>query len=482
MPAAVGGEWSLLRFERERLTLMMSAARRDRIFYAATGPRVAVAPDLFRLAQLPWVGTRLDEAGLLFGLGRTGLRGAIGEQTMLERVRQLEPGSSVTLSAASASIARSEPFTPQARWRGSFEEALAETDALLRTMMREKLARTKAPAVMLSGGLDSSALACFAAQERNEGQPLLLLNSVAPPGSGLADEAAVADAVAARLGLEAEHVWPPADANIYRPPEYILAGASGPPLSTRHCLTETFQRVGRALGATILLDGTWGELTLSGYRPQRGLGSSLRAAAGWVRRALAGLSAPIGPADAFHVRLSPARAASLPERVRLELERGSDARFEPGECLAYHPGAVKALRHSNEFYGGAIRAEFPYRDLRLLRLFAGFPSDFLSHCAIDRAPMRHLLRGRLPDWVRLRTVGGPASPDHLRRMRDQADAARLRIGEFRKAEIDEWLDLDWLDQSLLRISSRGPSDYRDSNQVQLTAITAEFLTWWRSRS
>ena len=63
----------------------------------------------------------------------------------------------------------------------------------------------------------------------------------------------------------------------------------------------------------------------------------------------------------------------------------------------------------------------------------------------------------------------------------QAGNARLRIAEFRRAELHEWLDLDWLDAALARVSARGPSDVGEANQVQLTAIFAEFLLWWRTR-
>ena len=95
--------------------------------------------------------------------------------------------------------------------------------------------------------------------------------------------------------------------------------------------------------------------------------------------------------------------------------------------------------------------------------------------------MRSLLEGRLPDTIRLRTEGMPASPDHLPRLQRQAEAARLRIAEFRRAELDEWLDLDWLDAGLAQVAARGARDVAEANQVQLTAICAEFMLWWRTR-
>jgi asparagine synthase (glutamine-hydrolysing) len=72
----------------------------------------------------------------------------------------------------------------------------------------------------------------------------------------------------------------------------------------------------------------------------------------------------------------------------------------------------------------------------------------------------------------------PASPDHNHRLQHEASAARERIALFRKAGIDDWLDLDWLDQALAGMSVTGPQSVNHGNEVQLTAMMAEFLLWW----
>lgn len=485
MPAMAVGEWSLLHWERMgRLTLMVSAARRDRVLYAICGARVAVAPDLFRLSRLPWVGSGLDEEGLLFALGRVGVREGMADRTMISGVRELEAGSSVTITAGQSRTAQAAAFTPQPRWTGTFEDAVAEAERLMRQIMRDRLARTAKPAALLSGGLDSSTLAWLAAEEREGGQELLLLTSVAPAGSGLADEAEFADAVAARLGLASTHVAPPEAANIYRPPDYILGGASRPPLSNRQCLTETFQATARARGATLLFDGIFGEMTVSGTFALTTVRRRLRGVAAHLRQLARVQSRPPPPIHPFHVRLSPYRLAHLPEQVRAQLcvKEAKPPTRRSNDLWGYLPGAAKAMMHPNEFYAGALRMERPYRDLRLLRLFASFPAAFLVQDGLNRAPVRRMLDGRLPDSIRLRRSGLPASPDHTARLQRQASAARSRIPTFRKAEVHEWLDLDWLDAALGRVGERGPADVTEASEVQLTAITAEFLTWWRERT
>ena len=487
-PAEMIGEWSLLHWDRRdrRLVLTMSAARRDRLFVAVDGPRVAVAPNLFALSRISWIGNRLDEAGLLVSIARADLRAALREEmrdrTMLAKVRQLEPATRLTITADGIRRDAAAVLVPQPRWTGSFDDAVVAAEETMRTILRARVARTAVPGVLLSGGLDSSTIAWLAARERAAEQRMILLTSVAPPGSGLADEAAFADAVADRIGLTAEHVSPPEDAAIYRPSDAILGGASRPPMPVRHCLTETFQARGKALGATALFDGSFGEATLTGKFALTTMRQQLRGTAGRVRRYLAGTAVePVR--GAFHVRLSAERLAALPAAMRApppvmvenEMRR-------PRDAWGYLPGADKALLHPNEFYPGALRMEFPFRDVRLLRLFAGFPAGFLVHAGLDRAPVRHMLAGHLPDRIRLRRSGRPASPDHMARLQRQASAARGRIATFRKAEVQEWLDLDWLDQALATIAARGPASFAESYEVQLTAITAEFLTWWRARS
>ena len=142
-------------------------------------------------------------------------------------------------------------------------------------------------------------------------------------------------------------------------------------------------------------------------------------------------------------------------------------------------GVEKALALPNEFYPGAVRMTHPFRDLRLLRLFASFPLQMLVKNGADRGIGRSIMAQRLPDAIRLRRSGMPASPDHFMRLQRQAGAARKRIPHFRAAEVDDWLDLDWLDQTLQSVSARGPVNVGEANEVQLTAIAAEFLLWWR---
>ncbi len=483
-PAEMIGEWSLVhRCRNGSITLMLSAARRDPLLYALSGPRLALASDLFQLARIDWVGDMLDEAGLIARVAGAKMRRALGDRTMLSRVREVAAGGSVVIDAAGCvrkHVAR--VMNPQPRRSGSFEELLAEAERLMLHIMRSRLARETKAASLLSGGLDSSLLAWAAAEARPLDASLLFLTSVAPLGSGLPDEAAFAAAVADRLGLPALHLSPPEDLDIYRPSDAILAGANGPPLPTRHCLTEALQRVAKTEGATMLVNGSYGEMTWTARLGFHALDNPLRNFLGWIRRAVTMAPMRSNP-PAFQVRLARHRLVALPEEIRAAQQAGERRPLVPGRAnlFGYMTGIDKALDHPNEFYAGALRMDFPYRDLRLLRLFASFPMRVLLDGGADRAMARRALDGRLPDSIRLRRSGLPASPDHLTRMQRQAPVACNRIAGFRKAGVDDWVDLEWLDDNLKRVAREGVADYFDANAVQLTAITAEFLTWWRER-
>jgi asparagine synthase (glutamine-hydrolysing) len=480
-PALLIGEWTLLHWEPGgRLTLMTSAVRRDRMFFVTSGARCAVAPDLAALSRIAWVDDDIDAAGFLFGVGRTELRGQRGGRTMLKQARQLSPGECVTIEVGGVRHETATVLAPQSRKRGAVEDLIAEADMLLRRIVRQRAARTAKPAVLLSGGLDSSLLACLVAEERATGQPLGLITSVAPPDSGLADERAFAEIVAASLGLAIDPVSPSFEADTYRPPDHIIAGAGGPIMSNRHCLVEAFQITARAQGATMLVNGGYGEMSVTGSLTYPPLRQRVRSMVG---RMIRGRRVPdLGGDGPFHMRIAPTRLARLPDEISRAIANPPPiVAAHAGGQWGYIPGIEKTLGHTNEFYAGALRMDFPFRDLRLLRLFAGMPPSVFRRQGFDRAAARHMLDGHLPDSIRLRRSTMPASPDHISRLQRQAPQARARIAAFRRADIGEWLDLDWLDQSLERMAAQGPAHVDDANQIQLTAINAEVLTWWRTR-
>ena len=361
-PREMLGEWTLLHWEAGRLTLMASAARRDTVFFAIVGARCAVTPDLFRMAQLPWIGRDLDEAGLLLSLGRADVRQHRGNATILRGVQRMAPGACVTISATGVVEQRCDVLTPPPRrWRGTFDDAMAEAEALLLEIIGERMRRSAAPALLLSGGLDSSLLAWAMAETVESGQRLQLITSVAPPGSGLPDESRYADIVADALGLSCEHVAPQSEAQAYRPSVEMMQGANGAMLSNRLALTDAFQAAAKASGATLLVNGCYGEMHLTGRLPFVTKWHRLIEFRNLIRRYGRRVPVEREPHDAFHVRLSENRRNSLPVVVTAALNAPPPPPYirKASDPWGYGPGFEKALEPPNEFYPGALRMDFP---------------------------------------------------------------------------------------------------------------------------
>jgi asparagine synthase (glutamine-hydrolysing) len=476
--AALIGEWSLLHHDgQSEVILAQSIARRDPLLFARSGRLLAVAPDLSRLRRMDWVTDSIDAEGLLFRLGRAPLRRAIGARTILGRVQEVASGSCVTIRTDRCHVVAAGPMEPPPPWHGTFEDALAQTELLLRRIVRARLQRTASPACLLSGGLDSSTLAWLAAGERAPGT-LALFSSAAPPESGLPDETRFAAMVADRLALPLTRIVPGERPDIYRPSPATLALANGPSLSVRHYLYDAFADAALRHGMPLILDGSYGEMTITGKAPLATWRQRLGAA---LRPATPSLSASRGP---FHVRLAAHRRQALPAAVHAVLRQPEpvDRARTRHERWGFFEGSYKSLMPTTELRAGQVRIDYPFRDTRLLRLFAGFPAGFSVRNGIARAPARRMLAGALPDAIRLRTAGMPFSPDYRPRLQRHAGQARARIAAFRAAEVDDWLDLEWLDAALARVAVHGPGGDDDAFEVQTTAMVAEFLTWWQRGS
>ncbi|MBD3772422.1 MAG: hypothetical protein IE921_02425 [Rhodobacteraceae bacterium] len=482
LPAELIGEWSLLHCDPDGgITLVQSAARRDPILYALSGRKIAVAPTIASLARISWVGTEIDPVGLLGKLGRPSARAQADDRTMVARVRQLLPGETVHI-APDGSIRRQRArlFDVIPQWRGTLADAAAEAEELLLHVLADHTARSPRIAGLLSGGLDSSLLAWAAAQSAGEGSRPIFVTSVSPTRTGIPDESAEARLVADYLGCEWLPVAPPEDANPYRPAESLLHGDVGPSLSNRQEVTLSIQHAAQAAGATALMNGTYGEssFTLLSHPGRFATPSPLRRLA----RSLRSMLNPPEPLNhsPFHVRLAKHRMDNLDPAFLAPVPQDPlDAVRRDGR-LGYLAGARKGMMLANEVQPGALRMLFPYRDMRLLRLFAGFPRSVLAETGGDREPARMILDGRLPDAIRLRRSGLPASPGHMARLKRHAPAAHARIAAFRKAGVDDWLDLDWLDTALMQLAASGTNSVIFANEVQLTSMTAEFLLWWNS--
>lgn len=479
LPVAATGEWSLLHWTPgDGLTLMGSLARRDPVFFVRRGALVAVGPSVHALGRLGWVDRAICPEGFLSAVATFRLREAQADRTVLREVRRLPPGGSVHLHEHGESAYQAQRPAPPARFAGTIADAAEEAYALLGQVVSERLSRLAGAASLLSGGLDSALVAVLLSESRGGSAPLDFLCSAAPPGSGMADELALARSVGDHLGLPVHAVVPAAEASPYRPARWRFEQSGGLVHAVRHYLYDALAERAAAIGHRSLFDGMFGELTVTGQWPL----ATPRQRLAQLARRLRGRRDP-WYLEAFpsFVRLSAHRAARLNERIAA-LDGGGELQIEPLPRRArwrFPPGESLRTGPATELLPGRLRSELIFRDQRLWRLFAGFPAAFLEHRGMDRALVRLMLAGRLPEAVRLQPKGIGISPDYDLRLMRHAPEARSRVALYRRAGLDDWLDLEWLDTELGRIAARGPADQFTAQSAQLTAMTAEFLLWWR---
>jgi asparagine synthase (glutamine-hydrolysing) len=482
-PHQMLGEWSLLRWrgDRRELTLLMSQACRDPLYFAVDRGRVAVSAEMRRLARLDWVGKAFDPNGLFLIWGKARLRRYMTEETPFRGVHRLMPGSRETFDPAGRRTQRLAPIPAFAAWQGSFDEALETIDAVLRRIVGQHLGRHGRAVSLLSGGLDSSLIAWLASQERHEGQALSFLTSVAPDGAGLPDEREESRVVAEHLGLPIRFVAPDAGANPYLPAAPMFAHSELPVTSPRHYLYAALYAAAHEEGAGIVLDGAYGELTITNPVLLAGAPTSLRRYKrlyhDWKWALKERLSWPAG---LFHARLSTAALAALPSTI----DQDWAAPFEslptvrPEAVWGMRAGASKNAMTPTSSPDGNFRHVMPFRDRRLLNLVATMPAAYMEQGGLTRAPARLLLKDRLPDRIRLRRDGKPFSPDYMDRIRAHALPTIERIEDFSAAGAGDWIDLIWLRNRLMSISNQANITVQEAAEVQSTAIAAAYFNWW----
>jgi len=481
-PRLLPGEWTFMHWDsgRRRLRIIASANLRDPLYYCRGDNRIAVSPSLKLLARSGWVSGSFNTESLLLSVSRARLRRGFRHQSILDDVWQLEPGSCVELDASSHHFTDLPPPGAAPIWTGSFEDAVEEVRSLLRRIMREHLQLSRRSAVMLSGGLDSTILAWLLAEQGGGDAGHLALCSAAAPDSGLKDETGFANRVAEQLGLPLHKVVPDASASPYHPSAACFAALERPPgLSQRHYLYEALYRSAADGGADIVLDGVYGEATLTAklilpwhVQPVRG-----------TRRFLRSILRPADgphPTDWFHVQLADSLRTSLPDRFR-DIQNQPLPRnmaMSGQRPVGYAPVSSKIGPVMFCSSLPQLRHATPFRDWRLIDLVAGMPAHFLVNRERNRVLGRAVLSGFISDDIRLRQSGMPFSPDYEARLVAHAGQARARIDAFQQHGAGDWLDLQWLGQSLKRLSDGETMSPTEKLKAQLTAMTAEFFVWW----
>jgi len=377
------------------------------------------------------------------------------------------------------------------------DDYVAAANTLLAEGTRSALAAFRKPAVSLSGGLDSQAVAACAMEARGAGQPLRGLTGVPEPewrdddnersfGDERRHVAALAEMypdltteTVDAAGLSFDHLLPAM---------FLMAG--GPPRNTMNLYwIHALRARAKARGCDVLLLGQMGNHGISfsgaGALPSwlaRGhwvrLLREVRAAQGdrsFARTFVSQALMPLLPDPLFRqvMRLPPrARSGQMADWCPLQEAYADAMHVEERARALGHDASFRALRSTRAYrraaFGNAMREGgdirqaldllhgIPTRDPTayrpLIEFCLGLPDEQFLRDGTSRWLARRMLQGRVPEMVVTETRRGRQAADwplRLARQRqaliieldlladDPAMAARLDLPRLKKA-LEEW--------------------------------------------
>lgn len=480
-PQRLDGEFAFAAWHSGRETLLLGrdAVGGYPLYYHRMDDGIAFATDLPLLLRLPFVPRGLDSTTVAAILSRDPALPA--SSTYYEAIELLPAGHLLSYGKEGLSIRRW--WQPQ-----TIEIPKAEPEKRLREVItaavEQRLRGGRSVAVHLSGGLDSSAIACIAARRlRQEGRRLLAFSSVLPQGwSGPeADERAHVEAVLAQEPnidmhwVELSEQDDPFDAALEG---FELLGQ--PHYSNVPHAERAFARLGRELGVDVVLSGFGGDFFAS-WRGN-GVVYALMAEGKWGTAA--------GEFLALHQR----QTGSWPRLFKHEIVVPLLSRLRRGNRRAYahphtrmrfvlEPGRMEQLLNASvQFYarGFGQSLRFPLLDRHLIEFMLSVPIEQLQHDGENRSLYRRAMQGILPESVRLRQDKGAAF-DPMIAARIVAAREQLQAWAERTAQSTCW---HYVDRSrfLRELAAVRPSA-RDGWQpgmfqhVLRAGMMARFIEW-----
>ncbi|MFV2103510.1 asparagine synthetase B family protein [Micromonospora sp. LOL_024] len=441
------------------------------------------------------------------------------ERSWIQDVTPVPAASTVWISPERTQRRRYWSLDVTPRRSGSAEAHAEELRAALDEAVRVQLRHRGGIGVMLSGGLDSTAVAATLAEQV---APARLHTYTSVPPAGWAGSGNGRDpdesSLVRLLANEHPHLEPTfVDAvgayAIDGDDAYFAAG--GTPI--RNTLNMMWVRAihHRAVmdGVSVLFTGGIGNLTFSRDEPRwlvdlaraGRLAEAWREAGAWsARRGLRetlvqGVLRPLlpdsvkrlievrrgtQPLSAQWLAASPLRRQRATPAVAARIAGGIDAyqRISGlGRFLDDNAQHAEVMATLDVRCGGRIVD--PTADLSLIELSAGQPGWARRHRGRGRSAARTAMAGRVPDGIRLREVRGAQLPDWYDRLTDRRDEIR---DEFAAARADpatqELMDLARLDALVRDWPTSGrsgdPVVTRDYSLLLPRALaTSKYLRW-----
>jgi asparagine synthase (glutamine-hydrolysing) len=415
----LGGEFAVVVWDRERGTGLIA---RDRLgarplFLAEQGRRLLFASEVRNLLALMPSRPAPDDLAVAHWLDRSP---APGGRTLYAGIRALAGGSRVVVEGGGW---REEPFwRPRARapLPVGAPEAADAIHSALRASVERTLDGAARPGLLLSGGLDSAAVAAAAVGSARVARPVAY--SGVFPSHPAIDESGRIGLVLDRLGLDGVQLTLGGGSALDAAVEFQRAWEL-PAVSPNGFVWRPLLERAAADGVDVLLDGEGGDelfgcarylvadqlrrgRPLAAVRTARRLpGMGSRPRPRWIARALLVYGARGALPHPLHERLRAARghrdrAASLVAGVddrRWEWKRSPGPRWWAqlvsvlwGDRL----GAADHQRRDAAMHG--LEARHPLRDPELTELVLGLPPALGFDPRLDRPLLRRALAGELP--------------------------------------------------------------------------------------
>jgi asparagine synthase (glutamine-hydrolysing) len=320
--------------------------------------------------------------------------------TVIEEVQRLLPGEYLLADANGVSFKR--------YWQPGFggENGCAHrSDAEILSKLEEAVAlhlRSDVPVgILLSSGIDSSAVAAFAARSRGEYNALC----AGYAGRHTVDERSRAHRTAERLGLHYHDVV--IDETEYSRHFDSVVGFCDEPVGDLAAMPQwaLYERA-RQLGYKVVLSGIGGDEIFFGYGPWNTMAANARTLPAQVRCDWIGLNChPSVQADwqllqnlAANGALPSLAEINMPARMlRDQAEWGPDAMASIlfGTYLV-HNGCFLADKLG---MGCSVEVRVPFLDHLLVENVIGLPLDRRFSLTINKPLLRHIMQGWLDDEV-----------------------------------------------------------------------------------
>ena len=396
-------------------------------FLTGRGGMLHVDTNLPRLITTPGWDRQPDERALVDYLAGFDLEEG---STAFLNVRRVPPGHVVRVGQAGRWLHRYWRPEQELPYTGSPEDCAAQLRETLARAVADRVSRNGRTAVLLSGGLDSSAVACLVAKESSE--TVLAVSGAFRAGSG-ADEAQFQRAVVASCELE-HHAVPILERTPLGVDEALRVYGHPFPVGG-HWIAEPCLSAVAALDADVVLTGLDGDRVVS---HGHGHLAELTARREWSKLATELIATTWGRSKAVRQTIGLLAASALPTDAVRGIDRARRRRAllqSPGvawlrpEVLARSGALVAALNASDRLWTvrdhhlraltrtdrGAdlevmaglrrrhgLEVRHPFFDRRVVELCLGFPAEQKRKRGVGRWVLREALRGVIPEPVRRR--------------------------------------------------------------------------------